>query len=281
MKTLVLIAAHMRTFSRCLPTQHWHVLRHLPDPTFVVFTVKDRDAESAQELRKLYPKARIEIGAVESQPELPIPVPPTAADWTVGRMYSHEPYAISVHPQAVLRQLWQLEQGAKWAASIGINLEDFDLHLRLRPDSWFRDVIMPRRLRKESHFQITPARSDEVRLGGFKLDPAIRPDECLTPWWGRFGGINDRLALMGPRAAAAYYGTYSRIPELVAAGCPLHPESLVRASLEAAGCYVDDTLWAMFSKLFPLDHPDARLRGTFRDPEILTEDLAHYAGVSR
>lgn len=272
MKTLVCIFSHLRTFSRCLPTQYHHVYRHLPEPHFVVYTVNDKDAQSAFELEKYFPKDRIHVTTIEAQPELPIPCKPACDDWTLGRMYHHEPYAISVHPQAILRQLWQLERGWEWASRT-VKVEEFSLFVRMRPDSWFRDVRMP----ALEHYSLVPVYGN-APIPAMKGIPAF---QAHTPWWGRFGGVNDRFAIMGAKAADAYFTTYGRTPDLIKAGCPLHPESLIRFSLEQAGCMINDRMWAMFSKLYAPDHPDRKIAGTFRDPELLPEDIAHYAGGGR
>lgn len=239
MKTAIILTGHMRTFARCLDNLHWFVFRHFPDADFFVSTIKDANSGSAELLRAKYPKSRVEIEVVDHQPELPIPMKPYAPDWTLGRMYSHEPYAISVHPQAVLRQLWQLERG--W--NLVPNPHTYASIIRCRPDLWFRSVEYPEH----------PNGSNMAHVA----------------WWGCFGGVNDRFAFLGTVAAQAYFTTYSRIPKLLADGCPLHPESLVAASLRDAGCNIDDTLRAEFSTL--------RLDGTFRDPEITLVDIAHLA----
>ena len=252
MKTAILISGHMRTFARCLPTLAWHVFRHFPNADFYVSTVKDNDSDSVRLLRDRYPKARIALDLVDAQPELPIPLPPVAPDWTVGRMYSHEPYAISVHPQAIVRQLWQLERVWRlMEQETKANPPDgpYDTIIRCRPDSWFRSFAMP------SHPFV------------------IHSTVAYTPWWGRFGGCNDRFAILGATAAEAYFSTYTAMPALLAAGCPLHTESLVKASIEAQECIVWDTLRAEFSKLYGPENP--KLNGTFRDPEISPIDIAH------
>jgi hypothetical protein len=168
---------------------------------------------------------------------------PDESTWRSGACFTHEPYAISVPPQAVLRQLWQLNETWKLYMRSG----DFghDTFLRIRPDLWMHSFC-----------------------GGAKPLSII----AATPWWGRFGGINDRLAVMGPRAAAAYFTTFEHIPDLIAAGCPLHPETLVRASIESAGCHVSDGLLAEFSTL--------RSNGESRGPEISPIDFVHACRTS-
>lgn len=240
MKVAILLTGHMRTFARCLPTQAWHVFRHYPEAEFFVSTVSDADSFKAQLLRERYPNNRVEIDIVEQQPELTIPVGPTDPNWQLGQPYTHEPYALSVPPQAVLRQLWQLNRA--WEHFVGcVDPFGYDLIIRMRPDSWFHSFEVP----------------DAGR---------ITASVASTPWWGRFGGINDRFAICGAAAADAYHSTFQMLSILLAEGCPLHPESLVKASLEQKGCRVDTRLRAEFSTL---------KHDSIRPPEIIPIDLAH------
>lgn len=267
MKTAILITGHMRTFARVIRTQQWHVYRHFPDADFYVSTVRDQDTGSIDELRKLYPKARIEVDVVDAQPELPIPVPPVAEDWTVGRMYGHEPYAISVHPQAILRQLWQFNRAwGHFAAARGNSA--YDCIVRVRPDLWFRSFEMPK---DYNEVYKSWTRGTNANL--------FEDSNAYTPVWGGFGGVNDRFAILGHRAAIHYFTTYSKIADLIADGCPLHPESLVHASLKAGGCLINDTLLVNFAKLYGSENP--QLAGTFREAEITLFDMLRAAAKGR
>lgn len=246
MKTAIILTGAMRTFDRCLPTLHWHVFRHYPDADFFVSTIGDADAGKTDLLRAKYPKARVEIDIVPEQPDCVaelrakgVHFPPK---WVKGQPYTFEPYAISVEPQAVVRQLWQLERGYKMARDPKNG--NYERFIRCRPDLWFHS---------------------------YKPKPV--DSYCASvPWWGRFGGTNDRFALLGRSAAANYFTTYSAIPELVEAGCPIHPESLVLAAAKRGGCYVLQTLCAEFSTL--------RNNGEFRPPEISSIDLAHLSALT-
>lgn len=250
MKTAVLLSGHMRTFDRCLPTLHWHVFRHFGTVDFFVSTIDDADAPKAEILREKYPGRFVAIERVKEQPDciaelrgLGCVLPGT---WEKGKPYTHEPYPISVHPQAVARQLWQLNQA--WHVFVRAALPaSYDVVIRCRPDLWF-------------HASEHPCPSQ----------PFPVPDTvACTPWWGRFGGINDRFAIMGMSAAAAYFDTYPSIPSLLAAGCPFHPECLIRASLEMEDIEIHDDLRAEFSTL--------RANGELRPPEISAQDIAHLA----
>jgi hypothetical protein len=267
-RVAVLYTGHMRTFARCFPTHCDHLRELFEGADFFVSTVRDSDTASVQLIKERYPKALVSVHVVDSQPELPIPVKPTNPEWKVGMMYSHESYAISVHPQAVLRQLWQLNEAWKAFSQAP---QGYDIIVRIRPDLWFRS------------FEMKPMREVAFRHPLYSRTMPPPPEDrwtfgshdAHTPWWGRFGGINDRFAILGATAAQAYFTTYDRIPELIAKGYPLHPERLVWASLKESGCHIDDTLLATFSKLYGADCPDPQLRNRFRDPEILNEDIAN------
>jgi hypothetical protein len=240
MKTAVIISGHMRTFDRCFATMKWHVFRHLPPTTrFFVSTVMDEDAGKVDLLTDAYGADRVSVDIVAQQPDCVAEMRASGvslpAEWQKGRPYTHEPYAISVHPQAVLRQLWQLQRAWDLYRS---EVAGCECVIRLRPDMWFHDFHMPRVLSKDA----------------------------LVPWWGRFGGVNDRVAVLGIEAAPAYFGTYQNIPKLTKAGCPIHPESLVAASLADGGAWTVPELRAEFSTLRP--------NGEMRAPEISASDIA-------
>jgi hypothetical protein len=245
MRTAVLLTGHMRSFERCLPTLHWHVLRHYGDVDLFVSTVADANAGKAALLKEKYPKSRVEIEVIDAQPELPIP--PGNSGWKPGLFWSHEPYAISVHPQAILRQLWQLQRGWFFLTSTGATKKGklpYDVVIRCRPDLYFHSFAPVIPLRNVAH----------------------------SPWWGRFGGVNDRFAVLGLEAAKAYCTAYLQMPELMASGCPLHPESLIKAAVESHGCVNADFLQSEFSTL--------REDGTFRPPEAPLSDQVHAAMIA-
>jgi hypothetical protein len=240
MKTAIMITGAMRSFDKCLATQHWHIYRHIPDAEFFVSTVKDADSDKTQALVDRYGADRVHIDVVDAQPDciaeqraLGVPLP---TEWVRGKPYMHEPYAISVHPQ-VLRQLWQLQHG--WEV-FGSTLAGFDRVIRCRPDLWFHSCA----------------------------SVCVESRSAKLPWWGRFGGCNDRFAALSIDAAFAYFTTYGAVCELLALGCPLHPESLIAARLETCGITVAHDLACEFSTL--------RTTGEMRGPEMHTWDLAAY-----
>lgn len=227
MSTAILISGHMRSFDRCLPNLAWMVFRHFPGADFFVSTEPDEDAAKAELLRQRFPQARVEI---DTTPQPPMVIP-SREPW------AHSPYAISVPPAAVLGQLWRLEQCWSAHAIDGY----YDIIIRCRPDLWFHSAE--------------------------GLDADLDRHGARVPWWGRFGGVNDRFAILSGYGARAYFTTFGQTPDHLRAGCPLHPESLVRASLDAAGADIDDSLRVEFSTL--------RKDGTFRQPEITAIDIAH------
>jgi hypothetical protein len=85
-----------------------------------------------------------------------------------------------------------------------------DTVVRLRPDLWF-------------HEPISMAECD-----------LSLPGSVNHPWWGNFGGINDRFAIMPSKRAQDYFDAYPSINQAIAEGCPLHPESLVAYACRAA-----------------------------------------------
>lgn len=244
MKTAIIVTGHMRSFDKCLPALHWHIARHFPCADWFVATIDDANAHKAELLRAKYPKSEIHIEAVKEQPDCVAEKRAEGCDlpttWNRGEPYTHEPYPISVHPQAVLRQLWQLEQGWNLYKSTEAHA---DCIIRVRPDLYFHQADIP------------------------ALGFPVLAWRAATPWWGRFGGINDRFAVLGVDAAQSYFTAYSRIKYLLSEGCPLHPESILRAALEADACSIHDNLDVEFSTL--------RENGQMRAPEISSSDLAH------
>jgi hypothetical protein len=244
MKTAIIYSGGMRSFDACMANHRWMLWRHFPEAKFFICTEDDEDAH----------KADLISGAVVKkvkQPEMVAP-PGCPTQWYgPGKPYMHEPYAISVPPQAVLGQLWMLRQAWGLYEESGYKAE---LVVRIRPDLWFHSFELPKIIRA----YLNPRPGQYVDFG---------MTTAYVPWWGRFGGFNDRLALLGRDVAAHYFMAYAKITRLIANGAPLHPESLVAASLRDGGAFVDDTLKAEFSTL--------RKSGEMRPPEITLVDIAH------
>lgn len=251
MRTAVIYSGAMRSFAKCLPTHHWHAWRHLGEVDFFVSTYKDGTEGQAELLRTRYPQSRVEIEVVAEQPDCIAEMRAKGVSlperWVKGQPYTHEPHAISVHPQAVLRQLWQLQKG--WELMQRTTpMEDYELVIRCRPDLWFHTCEEVVEVRRGLHWGHQIAR---------------------TPWWGRFGGgVNDRFAMLGQSAAKAYFRAYDVTPELLAKGCPLHPETIIGAALANQ----DSVLWNIRAEFSTM-----RADGTMRPPEISMSDIAHLA----
>jgi hypothetical protein len=247
MKTAVLISGHMRSFAQCLPQLNARVFDRFPDADFFVSTVQDADAASIELLQSAFP-GRGQAEVVREQPDCIADLRAKGCQlptvWEKGKPYMRERYWISVHPQAIARQLWQLEQCWRLFTTAA-RPSEYGTVIRCRPDLWVHSADF----------------SD--------LPPVIGELDAWTPWWGRFAGTNDRFAVLGMKAAEAYFTTYSQIPTHLAQGGNLHPETLVHASLMAAGCAIHDTLGIVYSTL--------RTDGVVRPPEIISEDITHLA----
>jgi hypothetical protein len=242
MSTAILYSGQLRTFAQCYPTQRWHVLRHVIDPHFF-FTIQDQPDVDAilAPLIADYGADRVHVQRL-TDPDLTADLTPQ-----LSAAYHQAPYANAAPAHQLLLQHWY--QSAVWAhferLRPRLSAFQFTSIIRLRPDLWFHSF--------ESERATT-----------------VWADEVLTPWWGRFGGLNDRFAIMGPAAAAAYFDIYAKIPELLGSyQCPFHPETLLAARLEIAQVHVTQTLRAEFSTL--------RANGQARPPEISSIDLAHAA----
>lgn len=233
MPTAILFSGQFRTFAACLPTQHWHVYRHLPDPHFFMMMQDCPDAKAHSEtLAKAYGADHVHIKLIEDPKGLPM-IPLKAG--------AHAPFANAApHPQLMMQHWYQNEVWERFKHYP--DFAKFDLVVRMRCDNFFHSF--------------TPLN--------------YQPRVVYSPWWGRFGGINDRFAVMSRDDAPAYFTVYPRIQKLLNKGCPFHPESLSKAAIEDDGSYSCDLLRAEFSTW--------RLNGQHRHMEILAGDIAHLAG---
>ena len=230
MKTAVIYSGQARTVNLLHENHWWFVLRKLPNPTIFASVADDEQANHILSLKR--PGVTFFIEKVV-QPE--IAVPP---------MKEHQfGYKPSASLQGVLKQLWAWNKAWDF---VGKRADEFDLFVRIRSDLRFCRFEFP------AHHSL---------LGKTAL--------AVTPWWARWGGCNDRMALLGRRAAEAYFTTFSNRDKLFAMGCPLHPETMVHASLELAGISPHHTLATSFYTL--------RLDGTLAPETIQIEDVAEYA----
>ena len=208
MKHAIFYSGQARTFSNCFYNQHWQVLRHLEDPEFFICVADDAQAPSMELLYKRFPKDKVHINIVK-QPEFP------ESDFLEDKNL-HSAYPRSSKMLSVLRafrfyqEVWKM--GSKRCFDEGATV------VRIRPDLWFMDFSLPGNL--------------------------ISPYDCYTVPWGSFGGINDRFAVMGHVAADGYFNTLSFFQKLADMGCPLHPETMTKASVELVGGGCKQTLLA-------------------------------------
>jgi hypothetical protein len=241
MSTAILLSGQLRTFARCYPSQRWHVLRHFADPHFFFCVQRQPDAiDLIRPVMTDFGSDRVHL-LQRDDPDLSAHLTPE-----LSAAYHQAPYANAAPAHQLLLQHWYQAECWQFYTSHSTRPAApyvFDQIIRLRPDLLFHSFDV-----------------------GFQRAGAT---ECRSPWWGRFGGINDRFALLGPDAARAYFTAFEHIPELLYHGCPFHPETLVAAALNRAGCTIDDTLRTEFSTL--------RTNGEQRWPEITSIDLAHAA----
>ena len=218
----------MRTFAKCYPTQKWQIFRHYePDIHFFLSCVDDQQADSVKLLSDDYENVNVE----RYQDPTDLPKIPASAG-------AFAPYANATTHDKLMLQHWGNEKvwkffraSKKWAS--------FDTIIRIRPDIW---------------------------IHRFRPTVSVVDSECICPWWGKFGGINDRLAILGPVAALSYFTMINKIPRLLNAGCPFHPETLLAEALRMDGIFINDRLMAEFST--------ERLDGSRRWAEIVMSDIA-------
>jgi len=244
----IILSGQMRSFERCLPTMNRHLFPHFPGADFYVSTVQDEDTHKVDLLAKSHPASRIHIEVAPFQPECLTDFKARGGrvrdNWQVGQIMDHEPYGSGSSPSAHLAQYWQQRQA--WRLFEKARGEKtYDVIVRCRPDLWFH---------------------------GYTPPPEIPGDQsllALTPWWGRWGGCNDRFALLGQKAARSYYNVYDTVPELQAKGCPFHTECIYKAALEEASARVLPIVRADFATL--------RTNGEHRPQEISLSDQASLA----
>ena len=243
MRTAVIYSGQARTFARVYRNQYFHVLRKLPNPEFFICVADDFQAKDMFDLREFFPEDRIHLEYVK-QPTLPEP----PDDPPFHNIYPRDKAPI----QDVLRQLWALDRAYDFFCAAQLNDPllapvKWDLVVRIRPDLAFGRFEFP---------------SDFWSVAGMT-------SRCWTPYWARWGGVNDRLAVMGPQAALSYFRTFHNLPELRKLGCPLHPEQLIHASMREAGVQLKHTL--------PTEFITVRLDGSFVPMSMTEIDKVEYA----
>lgn len=204
MKTAILISGQCRTLDLCLPNIKAQVLDYFPGADLWISVAAGPDSGQAQLLRSVGMKIQL-LEALEP-PEL------DQRDYAARSLGG--PYLLgtglgdSTAVSRTLLQAWRLHRVFEKARSSG---ENYDTFVRLRPDQWF--------------------------IVGAAGLPRIDPSTAAVPWWGGYGGINDRFAVLG-RAAAEAYCWWPRLDELLAEGCRFHPETLTKYALTRAQCRI-------------------------------------------
>lgn len=240
MKTAILISGQARTFARCFDSQAHHVYRKFADPHFFVSVASDEDRAQMDQLAADFPNVHVE--AVEQPSSEALGLVDVGGGTAPGRFGSiipadapsdkwhrytaaldHAPHPTQGSIGGVLRQFWQLQRAWKLLTAHA-KPGDFSAFVRLRPDSFFRQFTL------DHDMAFTSA--------------------VLVPWWGSWGGVNDRFALiMSPKTAEHYFNTFDEIDNMIAEGCPFHPESLLAFNLERARVPVLRVLGAEFCAL--------------------------------
>ncbi len=229
MKTAVLISGQLRTFKKCYATQKWQIFRHYePDIHFFASICNDSQTADIQTLSRDY--EHVHWQALDDPTDLPnIPTEKGA----------HAPYANAASHYKLMLQHWGNKKVWDFFASSEAT-ESFDVIIRVRPDLWIHRFQPPRR---------------------------PEANEAFCPWWGKFGGVNDRLAVLGCKQAAwDYFNAYSYIESFLDKGCPFHPETLVMEAMLRGSSIVHDTLMTEFST--------ERMDGSRRWAEIQMSDVA-------
>ncbi len=236
MKTAVLISGQLRTFRKCYPTQKWQIFRHYePDIHFFTSICDDEQAKDIELLQNDYPET-IYCERYQDPSDLPdIPV----------EKGKFAPYANAASHYKLMLQHWGNKKVWDFFASSAAT-ESFDVIIRIRPDLWIHRFEPPRFEKGETN-------------------------TAFLPWWGKFGGVNDRLAIMGNVAAEAYFNVYDEIQDLLHMGCPFHPETLVASALMAMS--VKNTVMTEFST--------ERMDGSRRWAEIQMSDVAELISSAR
>jgi hypothetical protein len=229
LSTAIFISGHTRTFGipAVYDSQRWHVFRQCHDPHFFCSVVDDEQASALDQLTRDYGADHVFIEKIKAQPDCEAEVA-RLCRWSVESLRArtaHAPYALAPHasPQTIFRSLWHQQRAFQFFHEClpdQAKRDTFSRFIRHRPDLFFHRLEMPR---------------------------VVLVSDAFLPFWGSYGGINDRFAILGVQAAIRYFNAYSALPRLLREGCPLHPETLSGAALEGPGVIVRPTLIAEFT----------------------------------
>jgi hypothetical protein len=218
---------------RHLHENHWFRVIRHFHDPHIVVSVADD--EQAEDMRLLEQYVGKNKFRFEKVVQPTLPEPPSKSPYAAG-------YPTISSPQAVLRQFWHWKRVWEFAG----DKKPFDCFVRIRPDSCF--------------FECEPMVSSSA-------------ETIYTPWWGRWGGMNDRFAIMGKDCAGLYHGIYDSLESLFKKGIPLHPESLLFEQMR----FVKLNLLARSIYFSPLRLPDEKHAGPWLDQlQISPTDLAEF-----
>lgn len=221
-RAAVLISGQMRSFAQCVQNQHWYLYRQLRDAAFFVACSNDAQAPAAEYLREF--AADVIVSRSDDQ-TFPEPSVELAQHASYGPTIDANPALLA---QSIMRQLWSRQH--VWQLFVKYESQlagEFDTFVRLRPDTFFQSVDLPADVR----------------------DSRLPSDRAYLPWKARCGGVNDRFAIMGRRAAEAYASLFTTIGGLLDRGAPLHGETLLAAHLDDCGIDVRNTLRVEFTTI--------------------------------
>lgn len=249
MRTCLIYSGETRRFRDLIDNHRWFIMRHFENPVIFASITKDENADDIPLLSNYGYEVNFE--KVE-QPALQ--GPPITTEHNFG-------YPPSVTQDKILRQLWALNRAWEFVSATG---REFDLYIRIRPDAKFLRADIPK-------FKVP-----EKLIRGYPDIPQpgcawAMPDLCKTPWFARWGGISDRFAILGRRAAESYFTAYTKRDALFAKGCPCHTETFLAAALEMDGIKPSHDLACEFQLL--------RNDGTLYPVDATSIDIAEYARI--
>lgn len=256
MKTLVLYSGSARTISETWANQLFWLYRQLPKPVTVVASVVDDPQAPDMDMLFTHLPQQVERMEVERVEQPDIPEPPIPC-----KRHSGYPPA---RPQGILKQLWHFNRVWEFAGeTVG---HDFDLFVRIRPDIAFLRFKMPEVGFPTKELWSHPSGTPVLAATGATSVPANMFWGC---YWAKWGGVNDRFALMGRMAAEAFFTAFTEREAMFKEWCPLQPETFLGYALERKGITVDDTMTAEFIMPRLPGHKD----GAFATCDISTIDV--------
>lgn len=235
MKTAILISGQCRTLDFCFRSLKEQVLDFFPEADVFISAAADQDASNIIAFDDLPSK----FGDVVDQPAL------DEKDYLAkslgGKFFIGDGPEDTTAVQRILRQAWHLRRVYEQARDHA----DYERFIRVRMDQWFHV--------------------------GCKNTPTLEGQYAMVPWWGSFGGVNDRFAIMDALTAESYCW-WPYLDDFLADGCRFHPETLTAWAIKATGTpiYHHPILSSTLKRI------DGKL--TQRTPEILPDEYVQISG---